>query len=94
MVQIVKTLITNSCKHSSKFSMIVLVTQQIENHLSANMNIKKRDILIGNFLGGLAWGVGTVIGASVVVAIIGAVLNHLGLLDFMKNSTSSLQLYR
>lgn len=68
------------------------MTPQIENHLNANMNIKKKDIMIGNFLGGLAWGFGTVVGASVVVAIIGAILNHLGLLDFLKGS--GLQLYR
>lgn len=31
--------------------------------------LSKRDLIIGNFLGGLAWGLGTFIGATVVVAI-------------------------
>ncbi len=68
-------------------------TPQIETHLKANMTTRKRDIMTANFLGGLAWGFGTVVGASVVVAIIGAVLNHLGLFDIFKNATG-IQLYR
>lgn len=42
----------------------------VNNHLSANAHMKKRNIIIGNFLGGLAWGFGTVVGATVVVAIL------------------------
>lgn len=53
-------------------------TPQIEQHLSANMNLSKKDIILGNFLGGIAWGFGTVIGAGVVVAIIGAIFSQLG----------------
>lgn len=59
------------------------ITPQIHQHLTANARIRKRDILISNFLGGLAWGFGTVIGASVVVAIIGAILKHFGIFDFL-----------
>lgn len=54
------------------------ITPQIEQHLKANMNMSKKDIIIGNFLGGIAWGFGTVIGAGVVVAIIGTILNQFG----------------
>lgn len=45
-------------------------TKQIERHLTAGANMRKKDIMIGNFLGGIAWGLGTVIGASVIVGII------------------------
>ncbi len=45
-------------------------TKQIERHLTANSYMKKKDIVVGNFLGGIAWGLGTVIGASVIVGII------------------------
>lgn len=69
-------------------------TPQIERHLTANMNISKKDIIIGNFLGGLAWGFGTVVGATVVVALIGAVLNLLGVFDFLKTIPQASQLYR
>lgn len=49
------------------------------------MNIRKRDIIIGNFLGGLSWGIGTVIGASAIFAALGWVLNILGFFDVFKN---------
>lgn len=42
-------------------------SEQIKNHLTAFMDIKKKDIFIGNFIGGLAWGVGSVLGATIVV---------------------------
>ena len=57
------------------------MTDQIETHLNAGMNMKKKDIMIGNFLGGLAWGFGTVVGASVVVAILVYTLKGIGLFD-------------
>ena len=42
---------------------------------------KKRDIIFRNFLGGIAWGLGSVIGATVVVAIIGGILTWLGVIS-------------
>lgn len=56
-------------------------TEQMERHLRANMTMSKKDIIISNFLGGLAWGLGTVVGATVVFAAIGAFLNFLGVFD-------------
>ncbi len=50
------------------------MTPQIEKHLTANMNLKKRQIIFANFLGGLAWGLGTVIGATIIAAIVIAIL--------------------
>lgn len=44
------------------------------------MTDRKRDIMVANFLGGLAWGLGTVIGATVIVAILFAVLKPLNFL--------------
>lgn len=46
------------------------MTKENHRHLTANSHIKKHDIIVGNFLGGLAWGLGTVIGATVIVAIL------------------------
>jgi hypothetical protein len=60
-------------------------TKQIEKHLSANMNMTKRQIITANFLGGLAWGFGSVVGASVVVAIIGSILKALGVFDGLQD---------
>lgn len=56
-------------------------TPQVRDHLTANSHMKKKDIIMGNFLGGLAWGIGTVIGAGVVVGIIGTILKKLGILE-------------
>lgn len=36
----------------------------------ANAHARKRDIIARNFLGGIAWGVGSVIGATLIVAIL------------------------
>lgn len=54
------------------------MTDIIETHLMANANISKKDIVINNFLGGLAWGVGTVIGAGVIVGVLFYILNLIG----------------
>lgn len=53
--------------------------------LTANQGIKKRDVLLANFIGGIAWGLGSVLGATVIVAILVYALNLLGLFDFVKD---------
>lgn len=50
------------------------MTPQIEKHLKANMNMSKKNIMVANFLGGLAWGLGTVLGATIVAAVLIAIL--------------------
>ncbi len=39
---------------------------------------KKRHLFLANFLGGLAWGLGSVLGATLIVATILFLLNALG----------------
>lgn len=56
-------------------------TKEIRNHLSANSHISKKNIIVGNFLGGMAWGLGTVVGAGVLLAIIGSILHAVGIFD-------------
>jgi len=46
------------------------MTKEIRTHLLANMDMSRKNIMISNFLGGLAWGVGSVLGATIVVAIV------------------------
>ncbi|MDD2823240.1 MAG: DUF5665 domain-containing protein [Candidatus Daviesbacteria bacterium] len=57
------------------------MTPQIKEHEEAYGRLKKRTIMVNNFLGGISWGVGTVIGASVVVGALGYILNALGIVD-------------
>lgn len=64
-------------------------TQEIYNHQTANAHISKHDIIIGNFLGGLAWGFGTVIGATIVAAIVLGILNQFNFIPGIKSLTNS-----
>ena len=41
------------------------MTKDQFNHMTASSHISKKDIIVGNFLGGLFWGLGTVIGATI-----------------------------
>lgn len=53
----------------------------VRDHLTAGSHINKKNIVIGNFLGGLAWGVGSVVGATVVIALLAGALRGLGVFD-------------
>ena len=53
-------------------------TKKTERHLIANMNLTKKQIITANFLGGLAWGLGSVIGAGVILAFVVWILKALG----------------
>lgn len=68
----------------SGFPILVNVGQQFEERIKAQGDMKKKDIILNNFLGGLAWGLGTVVGATVVVALVGWILNMVGVLDGIK----------
>ncbi len=43
----------------------------------------KRQLMLANFLGGISWGFGSVIGATLVVALLVTILNLLGTLPFI-----------
>lgn len=58
------------------------------------MNMSKKNIMLANFLGGLSWGLGTVIGATVVVAIIGAILSALGVFEGIGNFFDQLNAFK
>ena len=46
------------------------MTPEIEDHLTAGGKMKRRSIFVNNFIGGLAWGVGSVVGATIVISIL------------------------
>lgn len=67
--------------------------------ITANSNISKKNVLLVNFIGGLAWGLGSVIGATIVVALLVWILNLLGLFDIVRDyfpqaPYNGFQLYR
>lgn len=49
----------------------------------SNAHVRKRDIVARNFLGGISWGVGSVVGATIVVAITLGVLRAAGFIPFI-----------
>lgn len=54
------------------------------------MTMKKRNIMIANFLGGLAWGLGTVIGATIVAAVVISLLNYFNFVPGFDQITNQL----
>jgi len=50
----------------------------------------KKKILVNNFLGGIAWGVGATAGASIVVALFTLFLHQLNLIPFLGNFISDI----
>jgi hypothetical protein len=62
----------------------------IVSHLTAGGYLKKRKILVNNFIGGLAWGVGSVLGATVVVAILIAILRFFNFIPGITDLTNTI----
>ncbi len=65
-------------------------TDQIKHHLSANLDREKREIMLANFLGGLSWGFGTVVGATVVVALLLWILQVINIVPFVGDFISGI----
>ena len=67
------------------------MTPEIATHLMANGNLSRKTIIINNFLGGLFWGLGTVIGATLVVALLISVLRLFGFLPWINDLLNQTQ---
>ena len=44
---------------------------------------KKRHIMLDNFLGGIAWGLGTVVGISLIAVILGFLISKIDLIPII-----------
>lgn len=55
------------------------------------VTISTKKIVINNLVGGIAWGFGTVVGATIVVGIIAWALSQLGFLPLIGETLASLQ---
>lgn len=62
----------------------------------------KKEIIINNFIGGIAWGLGVTVGLSIIFGILSFILNQINLIpvigtfvsqiiDFISNNNPSLQ---
>lgn len=50
-----------------------------------NLHRNKKEIIINNFIGGLAWAVGATAGLAIIVAILGLILQNINLVPFVGN---------
>lgn len=66
------------------------MSQQFRKAENVNTNMKKRIIIVNNFLGGLAWGLGSVIGATVIVAILIGLLRSVNFIPGLGDLTSQI----
>lgn len=66
------------------------MTPQIERHINANMNLSKKKIMLVNFLGGISWGVGSALGATIIVALLLWILSLLNFIPGLGEITSGI----
>lgn len=52
-----------------------------------------KDIILNNFLGGIAWGLGATVGVSIVIAILSLILKNINLVPFIGNFVSQITNY-
>ncbi len=52
--------------------------------------VKKREVIFNSFLGGLAWGVGSVIGATIIIALIGLIISRSQNVPFLGEITEAI----
>ncbi len=50
-----------------------------------NLHRNKKEIIINNFIGGIAWAVGATVGLAIIVAILGMILQNINLVPFVGN---------
>ena len=50
----------------------------------------KRHIIMNNFIGGIAWGLGVTIGLSIVLALLGLLSSAIGLVPFVGEFVSQI----
>jgi len=67
-----------------------MASDENQRRLTANYHLSNKVILFKNFLGGIAWGFGSVIGATIIVAILIAVLSQLKFIGPVSNILDTL----
>ena len=68
-------------------------TPQIEQHLRASSNIKLHRVMVANLVGGICWGAGSVVGTTIILAIIGVILKLLGVFNIIGDLLKQFGIY-
>lgn len=53
----------------------------------------RKDIIINNFLGGIAWGLGTTIGVAIILTIFSFLAQEINLIPFVGNFVTQITKY-
>lgn len=67
-----------------------MVSDDNQRRLTANSTLSNKRIIFKNFMGGLAWGFGSVIGATIVVALLVGALNVVNVIPVIGDLTSQI----
>lgn len=67
-----------------------MVSDENQRRLTANSVLSNKRIIFKNLMGGLAWGFGSVIGATIVVALLVGVLNVVNFVPIIGDLTSQI----
>lgn len=58
-----------------------------------NVSHSRKDIIVNNFLGGIAWGVGSAIGATILIAVLGLLISRIDYIPAIGNIVSEVTSY-
>lgn len=50
-----------------------------------NVKQSRKNLIINNFFGGLAWALGATIGLAIIIALLGLILKNINLVPFVGN---------
>lgn len=53
----------------------------------------RKDMLLNNFLGGIAWGLGTTVGVAIILTLIGFLAKEINFIPFVGNFVTQITKY-
>lgn len=62
-----------------------------ENH--HNVTHSRKEIIVNNFLGGIAWGIGSAIGATILITVLGLLISRLDYIPAIGDIVSEVTTY-
>jgi len=77
--------VDNVKSDSAILKILVEKYERVKRHL--------KDIILNNFLGGIAWGLGATVGVSIIIAILSLILRNINLVPFVGDFVSQVTNY-